>query len=163
MSALMMYAHDHHGKFPAGTNTWEALRQLYPDLILDPRLLAGISGSREEVKRRLETGGVLDSNISSWIYFSGFEWDDRGVAIIWERTAGISFNGRRASGNAVGVADGHHEQRPGERWSAVVVEHVNLRRGFRAKRATRLLVNPDEMDIAYGFWDGIRQMLETRR
>jgi hypothetical protein len=136
MRALIHYARDHHGLFPTGTNAWEALRQLYPDSIVDVQLLAGISGNREEVKRRLETGGVLDSDISSWIYFPGFEWDDREVAIIWERTEGIAFNGRRASGHAVGFADGHHEQVPKERWPAFIQEQEKLRREILTKRAT---------------------------
>jgi hypothetical protein len=137
MGALRQYAGQHNGSFPAGTNAWEALRQLYPESIVDPELLAGISGNRSEVKRRLETGGNLDSNISSWVYFPGFRDDENpDLAIIWERTEGLRWNGSRGSGHAVGFIDGHQEQVPKERWPIFIRDQEDLRREVIAKRAT---------------------------
>jgi hypothetical protein len=143
MQAMRLYATDHDGWYPkGGKTTLDSLGFLgaderKEDYIIDLRLLAGISGDREEARKRFFAGTPIDETVSSWVYFPGFrDDDDERLAIIWERQEGIWFNGSRADGHAVGFADGHHEQVPQKRWSAFLKEQEALRRAILAKRAT---------------------------
>lgn len=136
MMALRIYAADHDGWFPKGGQTPLQSLQLLPQTLLgNQTLLAGISGDRKETRRRVQAGLPLDESVSSWVYFPGFRDDDKpDLAIIWERQPGIAFNGRRASGHAVGFIDGHHERIPEADWPAFVEIQAALRETILANR-----------------------------
>jgi hypothetical protein len=139
MSALRLYANDHNDWYPKdGQTPLDALQAFYysnPDALGDGSDLAGISGNIIETQRRIKLHLPIDETCSSWVYFPGFrDDDDFSLAIIWERQAGIGFNGRANSGHAVGFADGHHEQIPQERWNEFLKLQEALQKTTLAKR-----------------------------
>lgn len=137
LTALRHYANEHGHAFPFGqTSSIECLKLLYPEYVSDAKLLAGISGDRRQLQKRLANGNEIDDNCSSWVYWPGFrEDDDFSLAIIWERQPGIGFNGKRSSGHCVGFADGTSRQIPTSRWIAFVAEQERLRRAILATRS----------------------------
>ena len=138
MGALQVYAGDHFGWFPKdGKTPLESFQSLYNktnDYIVDIGLLAGISGNREETQKRVKAGLPIDENISSWIYYPDFRDKDGKIAILWERQEGIGFNGLIADGQAVGYANGSHEQIPQARWPEFLKQQELLRQAILAKR-----------------------------
>jgi hypothetical protein len=109
MSALGIYAHDNADRYPDGPDPFAALQKLYPEAIGDPELLAGISGDRKVTAQLLAQGGRLTSNESSWVYIPGLSVTNAADTIlIYERRSGLSFNGSRRAGRAVGFVDGSH-------------------------------------------------------
>ncbi len=113
VSSLYAYAHEHFGKYPDGPDPYPALQKLYPDLVPNPDLLAGISGDRKATTRVVASGGVLTSNESSWVYIPGLSTtDEEHTILIYERRSGLAFNGTRWPGRAVGFANGSHAQMP---------------------------------------------------
>ena len=131
--ALLAYAQDQNGWFPAGRDApLESLRMIS----CDPEALAGISGDIMALRYRLESDEILDSSVSSWQYFPGFR-DGDPVAIIWERQPGIRFDGRcvEAGSHAVGFADGHLRQVYAAEWSTFVAEQECMREAIQAWRS----------------------------
>jgi hypothetical protein len=143
LAALSAYAREHGDAFPAsGNSALQDLQLLYPKYSgSDAAILAGISGDERMVKERIAGGGLLDDEISSWVYVAGFRLDDDPrVAIIWERADGVAFNGSRsrAGSHAVGFVDGSFEQIGREQWSAFLKEQEDRRRAVLTQRtATR--------------------------
>ena len=133
MSSLRGFAYEHYGWYPKdGKTPLESLQIFYnrnPEYFGNGDLLAGISGDRDEVKKRLKLKRPTDETVSSWVYFQGFREEDGDgkLAIIWERQDGICFNGRFADGHAVGFSDGHHEQIPQARWPEFLKDQEKLR------------------------------------
>jgi hypothetical protein len=77
----------------------------------NPELLAGISGDRKATARLLTSGSRLTSNECSWVYIPGLSTtNDANTIMIYERRSGLSFNGSRVAGRAVGFVDGSHRQ-----------------------------------------------------
>jgi hypothetical protein len=142
MSALRIYADRNGGWFPRQTSAAassfgaDALRQLVP-VYLNAANLAGISGNIREVERRVRMGQELDQSVSSWIYWPGFRDDDPPqLAIIWERSPGVTGTGRRtpAGWHAVGFADGTYEMVSPSKWETFVKEQEQLRAQVLATR-----------------------------
>jgi hypothetical protein len=144
--ALRDYARDHDGWFPRdGSDGPRSLQRLYPGYLTDPTLLAGISGEREGVVHRLRSGGSLGEDVCSWVYWPGFRLDDDpGVAVLWERQAGVRFNGRSSNvgGHAVGFLDGRHRQVAEADWPRFVEEQEALRTSILAARSTPSTAQP---------------------
>lgn len=94
--ALQVYASEHEGWFPSGAPTPLRSLQLIHEYLGPPLHLAGLSGDEAKVTKRVTDGGWLDDTISSWVYWEGFrDDDDPHLAILWDRTGGLSPNGRR--------------------------------------------------------------------
>lgn len=135
MSALTLYASEHNGWYPRDAATpLESLRCITNEFG-DAALLAGISGNREEAIRRAFAGLPIDETVSSWVYFPGFRNDDDPeLAIIWERAAGVRFNGSRADGHAVGFVGGAHRQIRQANWQEFLKEQEALRKKILRSR-----------------------------
>jgi len=113
VSALHSYAYENSNRYPDAPDPYRAIQKLYPQLMPNGELLAGISGSIEATVRVLADGGYLTGNESSWVYITGLSvTDDANTIMIYERRTGVAFNGRRAAGRAVGFVDGSHRQMP---------------------------------------------------
>lgn len=130
LQSLRSYADQNQENFPDNVeNPLDALRKLYPDFLKDGRLLAGISGDRKKTKENLISSKPLNQEVCSWIYWSGFSiTNDPSIAILWEREEGISFNGKRAPGRAVGFLNGTTRQIPAEQWDAFLRDQEKLRK-----------------------------------
>jgi hypothetical protein len=129
MNILYQYASDHTNWYPhSGQTALDALRELYPKYTLsDVSILAGISGDIRATRNCIKQGRKLTEVESSWVYFAGFRSDDGHVAIIWERAAGVTMNGERSDGHAVGFANGGHEQISNDQWESFVKNQEQLR------------------------------------
>src|SRR6476646_1076444 len=94
-SSLRNYASDHGGWFPSRTGSaFQCLKMLYP--YDDSGGLAGLSGSLQQVRQRIQLGLDLDERVSSLVYLPGLrDNDDSDLMIIYERQAGISTTGKR--------------------------------------------------------------------
>jgi hypothetical protein len=137
MSALRLYADEHNGWFPDdGKSSVGSFLLLYPKYIGDPKLLAGLSGDRAEVERRLSQGRGFDETVCSWIYFRGFRADDDGkIAILMERREGVAGNGSKCPGHAVGFTYGVHRQISNPEWEQFQKEQERLRASVLTNRA----------------------------
>lgn len=137
--ALSAYAADHEGKFPDGAKTsQEALRKLIPSYLPTPSILAGITGDISMLEACLNRGEMVTDSVSSWVYFPGFRQDDdSNLAIIWERVAGVRFNGGRApaGSHAVGFTDGSHRQIAASEWNSFLRDQATLRKAISERRA----------------------------
>jgi len=147
VSALRSYALDHEGWLPDDGDSFRSLELLWPNYLPDPVDLAGISGNDKEARRRLPEGRHLDSNVSSWVYWPGLVAEsDQDIAILWEKESGITFNGFRAEGHAVGFINGSWRQIGSDQWEAFIKEQKRLRetnyeKGRLLKRAASKSVN----------------------
>ena len=135
-SSLRNYASDHGGWFPSRTGSaLQCLKMLYP--YDDSGGLAGLSGSLQQVRQRIQLGLDLDERVSSLVYLPGLrDNDDSDPMIIYERQAGISTTGKRASGHAVGFVGGNIRQIPQDDWERFLKDQETLRRKLIASRAT---------------------------
>lgn len=129
MSLLEQYAMEHTNSFPNGESTpLAAMVRLYPRYTGENvDILAGITGNIPATRRCIKQGRGLTENESSWVYFPGFSMDDGKVAIIWEREGGVTVNGARLDGHAVGYASGQYEQIASDQWEAFLKEQKELR------------------------------------
>ncbi len=128
VSALRGYAADNDDRFPTGTNSYAALAQIYPRYLKYLPHLAGISGSEEATTKGILEGTGLSEGACSWVYHPGLALDDSPeLALIWERNEGLSFNGRRRRGHAVGFVDGAIRQIPLREWSTFLEKQARLR------------------------------------
>jgi hypothetical protein len=138
MGALLYYAREHEGRFPEAqsSSAVDALRVFYPDYLGEE--LAGITGNRSEVLRRLKKHERLDERVSSWVYQPGLRLDDDArLALIWERTGGVTVNGRRTPGHVVGFVDGEVRQIDDSNWTAFLEEQKDLRDKLPQKRKSQ--------------------------
>jgi hypothetical protein len=128
LEVLREFAAANNGNFPTGQNPQTALLKLYPNYLADWHLLAGISGNRELLQHEMSTGAEISQSASSWVYWPGFKLDDNPeIAIIWERKAGLRFNGKRGGGHAVGFIGGNNRQVPDDAWNTFLKEQETLR------------------------------------
>ena len=136
MVLLRQYALDHTNRYPdSGQAPLDALRDLHPRYtVSDATILAGISGDISATVDCVEKGQKLTENESSWVYFPGFELYDDKVAIIWERQGGVTINGERLDGHAVGFSSGNYDQIPSAKWESFVADQKELRTRILAKR-----------------------------
>ena len=146
--SLRAYADDHGVFYPKGGNTsFESLQKLYPKYCANNPIWAGLSGDIDTTLKTLKNGGELDAKKSSWVYFPGFNVNDdsydyeegkeeyAGIALIWDRQDGITFNGSRvqSGSHAVGFVDGVWRQIPREEWKDFVERQKILRKKILSK------------------------------
>ena len=137
ISALALYSERNEGWYPnGGTNYLEALAKLYP-IYLDAAKLAGLSGDTETIKNRIQQGRTIEESISSWMYWPGFRNDDPPeLAILWDRTVGVSGIGTRSKpdSHVVGFADGRSDTVIVEKWSDFLERQQILRSNILSNR-----------------------------
>lgn len=134
MMTLRINAEERDGWYPDDLLSDTTVKQLQEERIQTH--LAGLSGDIPETLRRLGAGLPLDTNVSSWVYWPGFNTDDPpDLAILWDRQPGLSFNARRARGNAVGFVDGSHRLIPEGEWAAFLKAQEELRARVVAGRS----------------------------
>ena len=134
--ALVFYAHDHDGKFPAGEATPEAsLSLLYPEYA-SAEILAGKRKSVKIAERILASGGRLSPETCDWHYVEGLTDSDYSeIAIFWDKS-NLDHAGRR-------MFDGSHEvfrirsvspeYIPASRWADFLAEQQRLLAAREAK------------------------------
>jgi hypothetical protein len=128
LNSLQVYAWDHEGAFPAGTNSYRALQKLFPEYLPVADNFAGVSGNIRAARRIVSSSGTLTSNESSWVYIPGLSLnDDPALVILYERARGISGNGARSSGHAAGFLGGDIRQIPDAEWEVFLAEQAKLR------------------------------------
>lgn len=146
LNTLIFYSQENNGYFPAGGETpLESLQYLYPKYSSNEGLYSGISGNEKLTENTLKNGGQLNSEMSSWVYFPGFNTSDNvDIAIIWEKQGGIAFNGRRVQpgSHCVGFIDGYLKQIPKEAWHSFLGKQNLLRQETLSKRI-QMLYAPD--------------------
>jgi hypothetical protein len=127
-SALLEYALDHGGNFPAGEATPEAsLSLLYPKYA-DANLLRGQSVPLAVVQAILDQGERLGPDTCGWHYVEGLRWDDDPrLALFWDK-AGLDYSGRRRpyGGHWVVFVTGVPESINGARWETFLEEQKEL-------------------------------------
>jgi hypothetical protein len=126
--ALIQYAEEHGGAFPAGESSAEAsLSLLYR---MNPNLGAYLPGKtvpESTVLEILERGELLGPETCGWHYVEGLTRDDHGLALFWDK-AGLDHNGGRLSGGGhivwfVGCASEHI---PASQWDRFLEEQQEL-------------------------------------
>src|SRR6185503_7260796 len=112
LGALRIYAEEHDGRFPDGTNSIDALIKLAPQYTGESTdLLAGITGDRKKFRERLRRGQRLGTNDSSWVYRRGLSVTDApDLILVYESKSGFAWNGRRSRGRLVGFVSGDFRQ-----------------------------------------------------
>ena len=95
MFALLNYADQHGGAYPAGERWPEAsLSLLYPKYI-DAEILQGKTVPLDIVEKRLQKGEKLGPNSCGWHYVEGLtKNDDPRLALVWDKV-GLGHNGQR--------------------------------------------------------------------
>jgi hypothetical protein len=135
MKALRMDAEERGGWYPDDLLSDTTVKRLQQEQGIQTGL-AGLSGDIQGTMRRLGAGLPLDTNVSSWVYWPGFNTDDPPeLAILWDRQPGLAFNARRARGNAVGFVDGSHRLIPEDEWAAFLKAQEELRARVVAGRS----------------------------
>ena len=137
MMDLRMYSIDHSGWYPRNLGSYaDSLRELYPKYSVNPELLAGLSGDRQNVKEILTKRPTsFTTNDTSWIYIPGFREDDMPpVAILWDKRGDLRWNASRGNGHAVGMSDGSHRQVFRHEWPTFEEEQTKLRAKILASR-----------------------------
>jgi hypothetical protein len=128
LNALRLHADANGGAFPDGTNSYAALQKLFPTFMPSQQNFAGISGDIDATSRAIAYSRVLTSNESSWVYIKGLKASDGDdLMILYERTPGVSGNGAKASGHAVGFCGGHTRMIPDAEWGSFLAEQAKLR------------------------------------
>jgi hypothetical protein len=136
--ALMNYAADNGGAFPAGDDSYAAFAKLYPDYSDVGAELAGLSGSIHAVTNSL-VRGVSISNLTSWVYIPGLqEGDDMRIAILWESMPGLTQAGRTSSQRTrpVLLLDGSITNVPLANWEVFLECQARFRAQVEGKRKT---------------------------
>lgn len=130
----MVYAGDHHGKFPdSKEGPYDALKQLYSEYS-SPVELAGVSGNINGVADALRKNVPLDATLTSWIYVPGLHKDDAPeTAILWESRGGFYANGKRNffGGHAVLMISGDITNIPSADWEKFLKNQEQLRKKSR--------------------------------
>lgn len=127
-SALLNYANDHGGSFPAGEATPEAsLSLLYPKYI-DAYTLSGKSVPLAQVEAALARNGRLSPDTCGWHYVEGLRSNDNPeLALFWDK-AGLGHNGERLAGGGHVVCrlDYGHDYISASQWPAFVARQQEL-------------------------------------
>jgi hypothetical protein len=126
--ALLSYAEDHAGRFPAGGDTPEASLSLLYSNYLDAGTLRGKTVPLKVVQQALAKNGKLGPESCGWHYVEGLtEADDLGIAIVWDKV-GLGHNGERVrgGGHSVIFLDGFDGFISGEKWPAFLEEQKRL-------------------------------------
>ena len=118
--ALLEYADQHGGNFPAGEATPEASLSLIHDRHGHDyaNLLCGKTGSEESTKRVLDDGKLLSPETCGWHYLEGLRSDDDPqLALFWDKE-GLGHNGERLTGGGhiVMFVDGFTKHIIAEDW-----------------------------------------------
>ena len=128
---LAAYATDHGGWFPySAQGSYPALAKLYYLNYCTETDLAGVSGSIDHSTAALRHQSSL-SGATSWVYFPGLRIDDPGeVAILWERSPGYYWNGKRNffGGRPVLFANGAISNIAAADWPGFLGKQEQLRR-----------------------------------
>jgi hypothetical protein len=144
--ALLNYAKDHDGLFPASDKgPYEALQKLYPYYCSSGRELAGLSGDIDSVVNCLKQGNSLTDKLSSWVYVQGLkDTDDPDLAILWEARSGLFSNGRRdpSGGHAVAFIGGDIRQISGSDWTNFLAQQEQMRKTALDKRLGQTHASP---------------------
>jgi hypothetical protein len=129
LESLREYAGAHEGNFPGGYSSQNALSKLYFESFISAHLLAGISGDIKLAERELSSKSDISDEASSWVYWPGFQiTDDPKIAIIWEKRAGLRFDGKRISGgHIVGFIEGSSRVISDSDWDQFLREQKTLR------------------------------------
>jgi hypothetical protein len=110
--ALLQYAQEHDGHFPAGAESPEASLSLLArgHYDIDAETLRGKTVPVEEARSILERGGLLGPDSCGWHYVEGLTVsDDPGLALVWDKV-GLGHNGQDiGGGHSVLFLDGHEE------------------------------------------------------
>jgi len=140
ITGMDAFALSHNGWLPKSDfGPYEALRQLYASNCTALEL-AGITGNAALMEKALTTGGVIDSNVTSWVYIQGFKSDDpQNLCVLWESRPGFSTDGRRtlSHGHLAIFLSGCWTNIPSSHWDTFVEAQANLRANVLAKRAVR--------------------------
>ena len=135
---LSAYASDHGGWFPDSKfGAYDALTMLYRSNYCTSDELAGVSGDINAARSALGRGDVLTETTTSWMYSPGLRIDDRpDVAILWERTAGYYWNGRRNmfGGRPVLFVTGNVSNVPASEWQPFLHHQDELHRLLKQER-----------------------------
>jgi len=128
MFALVQYAEDNTGAYPAGEATPEAsLSLLYPKYA-NEYVLQGKTVPLEVVKTILERGNRLGPESCGWHYVEGLRLDDDyRLALCWDKV-GLGHNGQRQSddGHTVLFVSQRFEYIEGARWEEFLQEQTKL-------------------------------------
>jgi hypothetical protein len=97
--ALLTYAKENGGHYPAGAGSPEAsLSLLYRKGSLDAETLRGKTVPVEKVQRILERGELLGPDSCGWHYVEGLTTSDDGrLALVWDKV-GLGHNGEDLQG-----------------------------------------------------------------
>jgi hypothetical protein len=134
MFALLQYAEEHGGNYPAGEATPEAsLSLLYPDYA-GASLLCGKTVPTEVAQQILDRGERLGPDSCGWHYVEGLtRRHDRRLGLLWDKVAGLGHWGQRLSDGARNVllVDGQFRYVPDAEWDAFLEEQAELLRRQR--------------------------------
>ncbi|MCC7422742.1 MAG: hypothetical protein IT428_20875 [Planctomycetaceae bacterium] len=136
MTLFPAYAHTHDGRLPSGESSPEAsLSLLYragragEDRDGIVQILRGKTVPTETVQGILESGGLLSPETCGWHYVEGLTTaDDPNIAVIWDKTPGLSHNGRRTNdgGREVAYLGGGTDWIPGDEWEQFQEKQAQL-------------------------------------
>lgn len=129
--ALMQYALDHQGHFPAGKGSPEASFSLlyHEKYIGSSELLAGKTASGKQAEAILSKGGSLDPATCSWIYVEGLMQDDPSdIAILYDKVGGLGHNCELLSdgGHEVVYVAGNTGFIPAAEWNSFLFQQNKL-------------------------------------
>jgi hypothetical protein len=144
-SDLQNFATDHAGWFPKGSNSCEALCQLYPDYTDYGIELAGLSGNIRAVTNALQNRLSIEG-LTSWVYVPGLRADDDPrLAILWESKTGLKSNGKRAHNDArpVLLLSRDITNVPSADWENFLKHQEQLRKAVQANREAANAPLPD--------------------
>ncbi|HOC57208.1 MAG TPA: hypothetical protein PKI20_16435 [Verrucomicrobiota bacterium] len=135
--ALVTYAQDHGGHFPAGDDTPEASLSLLYSNYIDAYWLSGKTVPLEVVKAALAGKGKLGPDSCGWHYVEGLtQADAPEIAILWDKV-GLGHSGERlrGGGHEVAFVDGSTQLIRGARWLEFLEKQKQLlaQRNERAK------------------------------
>lgn len=126
--ALIFYAQEHDGQYPAGEATPEASLSLLWPKYADAQILAGKTKSGKVAERILKSGGRLGPETCDWHYVEGLTEKDNGeIAIFWDKS-NLDHTGRRRSDGAHEVFRiwSGKEYIPASRWGEFLAEQEKL-------------------------------------
>jgi hypothetical protein len=128
--ALLQYAKEHGGHFPAGGGCPEAsLSLLYREKYdIDAYTLCGKTKSAEAAREILERGELLGPDTCDWHYVEGLTLsDDPQLALVWDKV-GLGHNGQRLSdgGHSIWRVGGLEEVIPDSEWPQFLEDQKRL-------------------------------------
>ena len=140
MFALLQYAEEHNGEFPAGEATPEAsLSLLYPKYA-NEWVLQGRTVPLEVVKAILERGDRLSPDSCGWHYVDGLRLDDDSRLALWWDKVGLGHNGQRRSdgGHTVYYINLQNEYIKASKWEGFLQEQERLIKERNEKNANQV-------------------------